>query len=357
MLGSEPYNHHGGDPWSPRCGTGAPTTLDGVPIAAELARDYDALRHGLGAVWVERDVVRVVGPGAVGYLQGQLSQDVSALAVGESAPSLLLSPQGKVDAWLRVTRVADDACVLDVDAGWGEAVMARLGRFKLRTKMEMTLLADWRCLALRGPGTASLPGKTATGARGNEAAGLGGGLTVPSFWPGAEGFDLLGESVDVPEGAVVCGLDALTCLRVEAGIPAMGSELGEKTIPAEAGLVEASVSFTKGCYTGQELVARLDSRGNRVPRRLRGVVVSWDLLGDPELSKLPPVGAELSSGDKVVGSLTTVASSPGLGAVVALAYVRREVEPPAELTLQWGNVTVAVVVKELPLVGSAAVDG
>ncbi|MGH9075819.1 MAG: hypothetical protein ACRDZQ_17135, partial [Acidimicrobiales bacterium] len=116
--------------------------LAGADVAAAaLAADYQALRHGLGAVWLERDVVRVTGPDAAGYLQGQLSQDLAALAVGGSAPSLLLSPQGKVDAWLRVSRVAEDGFLLDTDAGWGEAVVARLGRFRLRSKVELSLVA------------------------------------------------------------------------------------------------------------------------------------------------------------------------------------------------------------------------
>lgn len=300
----------------------------------DLAADYEALRHGLGAVWVERDVVSVAGPDAASYLQGQLSQDIAALAVGGSAPSLLLQPQGKVDAWLRVTRVAGDAFVLDVDGGSGEAVLARLARFKLRTKVELSPL-EWRCLALRGPGTAHL----------GDAAGNG--TAVPAFWAGVAGVDLLGESVEVPPGARLCGLDALGAIRVEAGVPAMGAELGERTIPAETGLVEGSVSFTKGCYTGQELVARIDARGNRVPRRLRGVVVSHESLGS---APMPERGAELMSGDRVVGELTSVAESPGLGAVVALAYVRREVELPAGLSLRWGAASVLAEVRELPLV-------
>lgn len=312
--------------------------------AAALAADYQALRHGLGAVWVERDVVRATGREAVAYLQGQLSQDVAALAVGGSAPSLLLSPQGKVDAWLRVSRVAEDGFLLDTDAGWGEAVVARLGRFRLRSKVELSLVAGWRCLALRGPG---VPGPGAS-----EPAAVAPALAVLAFWPGVAGVDLLGESVQVPTGARLCGHDAFTALRVEAGVPAMGSELSERTIPAEAGLVEGSVSFTKGCYTGQELVARLDSRGNRVPRRLRGVMVEWGLLEGVEPS--PAAGAELLNGEKVVGALTTVASSPGLESVVALAYVRREVDPPAELTLRWSGGTLPAQVRELPLIAVEA---
>lgn len=315
----------------------------GGPAVSRLAADYQALRHGLGAVWVSRDVVRVSGPDAVGYLQGQLSQDIAGLAIGGSAPSLLLAPQGKVDAWLRVTRLASDEFLLDVDGGWGEVVVARLGRFKLRSKVEIALVNGWNCLALRGPvvwevvAPATVP---------DTLAEL---HVVPAFWPGVLGVDLLGPKVSVPGGARVCSLESLAALRVESGVPAMGAELSERTIPAEAGLVEVSVSFTKGCYTGQELVARLDSRGNRVPRRLRGVLVDWKLLAGARFR--PGPGAQLLSRDKVVGEITTAADSPGLAALVALAYVRREVIVPAELTLRsGGGEEVAAQVRELPLV-------
>jgi aminomethyltransferase len=126
----------------------------------------------------------------------------------------------------------------------------------------------------------------------------------------------------------------------------MGAELTERTIPAETGLVERSVSFTKGCYTGQELVARIDSRGSRVPRHLRGVLVQG---GDA-----PPVGAALfgegEQGERELGQLTSVALSPTLGGPVALAYVRREVEPPADVVLRWGSGDARARVEALPLV-------
>ncbi|HJR27055.1 MAG TPA: hypothetical protein VJ804_16370, partial [Acidimicrobiales bacterium] len=104
-----------------------------------------------GAVPIRRDVVVVHGPEAVEFLQGQLSQDVAALAVGASAPALLLQPTGKVDAWLRVTRLEDDRLALDVEDGAGEAVAARLRRFKLRTKAELEQ-GRWVGFAVRGVG-------------------------------------------------------------------------------------------------------------------------------------------------------------------------------------------------------------
>jgi folate-binding protein YgfZ len=283
--------------------------------------DYRALRHEVGAVWVPRDVVRVAGPEAVAYLQGQLSQDVEGLEVGGSAQSLLLSPQGKIDALVRVTRTGGDELLLDVDGGYGEAVVTRLARFKLRTKAAIEALG-WRCLALRGPRVADL----GLGARGDA-------LPLAAEWPGLAGVDLVGEHPEVPDGVPVCDPAAWEAVRIEAGIPTMGAELTERTIPAETGLVELAVSFTKGCYTGQELVARIDSRGSRVPRHLRGVVLQ---PGD-----LPPVGAALfaegGGGERELGQLTSVALSPTLGGPVALAYVRREVEPPADVVVRWGG--------------------
>ncbi|HMQ29048.1 MAG TPA: glycine cleavage T C-terminal barrel domain-containing protein, partial [Acidimicrobiales bacterium] len=125
-------------------------------------------------------------------------------------------------------------------------------------------------------------------------------------------------------------------------VPAMGTELDEHTIPAEAGVVERSVSFTKGCYTGQELTARIDSRGGNVPRHLRGLV----LVGDG--AEVPPAGAEIVVAGNVVGTVTSAA--PGTaGGVVALGYVKRGVEPPAAATVRWDGGELGGEVRALPL--------
>ena len=132
--------------------------------------------------------------------------------------------------------------------------------------------------------------------------------------------------------------DAYEAVRIEAGVPAMGAELTERTIPAETGIVDRTVSFTKGCYTGQELVARIDSRGGHVPRHLRGVV----------LSAPAPVGATVEIDGKNVGALTSVARRPA--GAVALAYVGRDVAPPAGGTVSWEGGTTSGRVEVLPLV-------
>ena len=254
------------------------------------------LRTTIGAAPIQRDVVRVHGPEAIAFLQGQLSQEIDGLAVAASAPTLLLQPTGKVEAWLRATRVEAETVLLDVDAGFGEAVLARLKRFKLRTKAELDL-ETWTGWAVRGPG----------------ATGAG----WAADWPGVEGYDLLAANGMEPPLVSVVAVGDLEALRIECGVPAMGAELTADTIPAEAGrwLIDASVSFTKGCYTGQELVARLDSRGGNVPRPLRGLRIEGDVAG---------VGSPVRVDGVEVGALTSGARSVELGAI-GLAPLPRSV--------------------------------
>jgi len=269
--------------------------------------------------------VRAAGPDVIKFLQGQLSQDVARLAAGESTWALLLQPQGKVTAFLRVLRVGEEEMVLETDAGFGPAVIERLNRFKLRIKCDLDPLA-WRCVAVRGPSAPSL---------------VEGGVVAD--WPGLPGADLVGEAPAAPAGVRACSLEAYEAVRIEAGIPVMGRELDEGTIPAEAGVVDRSVSFTKGCYTGQELVARIDSRGGNVPRHLRGVTFAAD-------NPVPPAGATLHAEGKDAGRLTSVAFSPRVGAAVALAYVRRAVEVPADVVVEWDGGSSPARVEALPLV-------
>ncbi len=322
------------------------------PADEDLSAQVAALRHGAGAYLLPRDVFSVRGDDATAYLQGQLSQDIAALAVGGSADSLLLQPDGKLTALLRVTRVDAQGFVLDTDAGFGDTMVARLKKFLLRSKVEIERL-DWRALALRGAGVET----AAAGLR--AALGEAGVFDLPFEWNGWRGVDLLGPKDVVldptagplPEGIIPCERDAIEACRIASGIPAMGSELTDKTIAAEAGLVERSVSFTKGCYTGQELIARLDSRGNNVPRRLVGVVGGTEADPDPDggldggrlafgmtlHAGTEPIGTTDVATDKVVGTVTSAAWSPELGAWIALAYLHRTVEAPGPVRVRSGD--------------------
>jgi len=227
---------------------------------------------------VPRDFVLVRGRDARDFLQGQLSQDIEQLAPGESVMSFLLQPQGKVDAYLRVTAVGQDGYLLDVDPGFGDDVVTRLERFKLRTEADIRRVGGWQVVA-------SLD----------------------------EDGDLVEEILDDIEIEGVAGdLVDYEAARIRAGIPAMGREVDSSTIPASLGVVDHAVSFTKGCYTGQELVARIDSRGGQTPTKLVGV------RGETE------PGAPVEIDGKAVGTVTSAAGG------VALAMVRREVELPAD---------------------------
>lgn len=331
--------------------------VSGATGSLDLEEGYRALREVAGASYWERDVVRVFGPDAASYLQGQTSQDVVKLATGEWAWALVLQPQGKLDAFVRVHRAGPDEFLLDSDSGTAEALVTRLLRFRLRTKVDVEALS-WQFLAVRGP--AAFPPPTGS---------VPGTAVIGFSWGGLEGYDLAGPTpgaANLPTLAVASvPPEAFDALLVEAGFPRHGTELDERTIPAEAGLVEAAVSFTKGCYTGQELVARIDSRGNNVPRRLWGLVADAPVAPGDQLyatgpGEVPPPGSGGSetseattgttgpAGPRAVGRVTRAAVSPRLGPV-ALCYLGRGIEAGATVWAQPGAPGPAVAARVRPL--------
>jgi tRNA-modifying protein YgfZ len=200
-----------------------------------------------------RDRVTVAGPDAAGYLQSQIAQDISDLQVGASRWTLVLDPTGKIDSLARITRTADEMFEFDTDAGFGDGLVARLSRFKIRVNAEIS----------------------ATPARSTE-----------------------------PD-------DTHEAERIAVGWPRMGFEIvpGE-TIPATTGIESVAVSFTKGCYPGQELVERMNSRGADAPKALRILDVGpGAAVGDPVLDES---GA-------TVGELTSVSPT----GTTALGFVKR----------------------------------
>lgn len=279
-------------------------------MTLSLDQTEAALAGGVVAFESERDTIEVVGPDAASYLQGQISQDVQGLGVGASAWSFVLAPQGKVDGWFRVTRIAEEHFLLDLDAGHGADILKRLERFKLRTKATLTS-ATRRLVALRG-----------LASPGEDVSGLG-GLALPVVWPGIVGVDLLDPTTDP---TVEFGdRSAFEAQRIRAGLPALGAELDEHTIPAESGVVDVSVSFTKGCYVGQELVARVDSRGNNTPRNLVGLRLAG--------TEVPAIGSEVRTAEGPVGRLTSAALTSCDG-VVALLYAKRGTPPDAPVQVE-----------------------
>jgi folate-binding protein YgfZ len=242
---------------------------------------------------VQRDSVLVTGADAATFLQSQLSQDIRPLRTGDSTWSFVLTPTGKVEALVRVLRRDDTTFVLDTDAGFGDALVTRLSRFKIRVAVEFAVL-ERRIVAVR-----PLDGMAMSQPDGDVGVLVGWG----------SGFDLeVADSADVPDGIARGTAAQLESARVEACWPAMGAEIepGE-TVPVETGVVAVAVSFSKGCYPGQELVERMDSRGARAPFRLETVDVAPGAVA----------GDDWSVDGEVVGRLTSVADRR------AIARVRR----------------------------------
>jgi len=210
------------------------------PTADTPGIDDERIEAVLGA----RDVVMVEGPDALTYLHSQVSQDLQGMTDGERRWTFVLEPTGKVESLARVTRLSDERYELDTDAGWGEALLTRIDRFKIRVRADTSLV----------PASAT---------------------------------------VEVDEA-----------LRIEIGWPRLGAEIvpGE-TIPAGTGLTRVAVCFTKGCYPGQELVERMDSRAAEAPKSLRRLdVPEGTAVGEPVVDD----GVE-------VGTITSVAGARALG--------------------------------------------
>jgi tRNA-modifying protein YgfZ len=311
--------------------------------------DLDALRTTAAVVdRSDRGAVLVTGPDAWSYLQNIVSADLDAVGEHEGVHSLLLTPQGKLDVDFRLLRVGDEVW-LDCDPGFGDQLTASLNRFRIRVKCEVTdRSGSWGSLAVRGPDAVEsvralgveLPDAPHAHVAWEDA------VVVRVPWPGSDGFDVIGPPATVENAAALLtasgvravSADAYEALRIEVGVPRQGFDLDEKTIPQEAFLERDAVSFTKGCFLGQELVCRIDTRGhvNKYLRRLTGIT-----------DGRPPRGSEIVAGDKVVGTVTSTVDAPDVPAV-ALGYVRHEVEPPAEVELRWDGGAGRAVVEPLP---------
>lgn len=240
-----------------------------------------------------------------------VSNDVEALAIGEACDALLLTPKGRVMAMLRVLRRGEDDFLLLTEPELGEVVRSQLLRARFATQAEVELEEHESQLRL-----------------GENADPVPGHVSVPTGDYGVPGYEVL--DVEAPPGALELEPNQLERLRIEAGTPRFGREVDDRVLPAEAGLVESSVSFTKGCYPGQEPVARLHYRGH-ANRLLRVLRIDGTAPPGPE--------AEIVHEGRAVGRVTSAALAGG--AVVAFGYVRAEVGADAELSVGGARATIA----------------
>jgi folate-binding protein YgfZ len=243
-----------------------------------------------------RDYVGVAGPDAESYLQAMVSNDVEALAIGETCEALLLTPKARVIAPLVVLRRGVDDYLLLTEPGLGERVRATLLRSRFAAKCEVELEAHSSAVVV-----------------GREAPP--GGLSTEDF--GLAAYEVIDE--DTPDWNEI-DADELELLRIRAGTPRFGREIDDRVLPAEAGLELRAIDFEKGCYPGQEPIARQHYRG-RVNRTLRLLE-----LDGPEV---PQYDSELTLEGKAVGRITSAAQDGEVA--VALAYVRVEVPRDVEL--------------------------
>jgi tRNA-modifying protein YgfZ len=342
-----------------------------------ISAGWQELAAGTSSVHVAVDRIDAVGPDTVKFLHSLVSQNISDLAVGSGAWTFLLQPQGKVTSFAFASRLAEEHVVLLTEAGFGEALHTALSRYRIRTKCELTLNLGSSALVSFADGVPTFSVSE-----------------TPEPFAGGEGPAIYNTA------------------RIVNGWPIQPNEITESTIPNETGVLRQSVNFTKGCYVGQELVERIDSRAATTPRRLVRLVdfsmvsavvggavgavpavVSDDdagQMGDgAELTSLAldsMVGAELfmiahassdapapsdpvlGAGDdavslnenepavaktKAIGVLTSFASTvSGVGGICALAYVARAVENGARVAIGSTALvaTVAVLRSDVPVV-------
>jgi len=306
----------------------------------ELDAQYRQLREECGLLdRSERGKLVVSGPEAAEYLQGQLTNDTEALGPGDGLYAALLDRKGHMQADMRVLRPGEEPDLwLDLEPEGLEAARRHLQMYKIGREVEVRDAGEERALfSLIGPraveiaGSAALPENACEGVvvGGAECLAVGTALGIDLFVAVAE-RDRARDAL-LSAGAVEVTPEAAEILRIESGRPRFGAEMGTATMPAEAGIVEQAVSFTKGCYIGQETVARLHYKG-KPNRHLRGL----------KLSGPAQPGATLRLGEKDVGTLGSAALSPALGPV-GLAILRREAEPGATVAVGEDGVTAEVV--------------
>jgi folate-binding protein YgfZ len=304
----------------------------------EIDAQYRALREEAGLL-DRSDRARIVvgGAEAAEFLQGQLTNDVEALEPGGGCYAALLDRKGKIRADMRVLCFDVDEFLIDTEPETADVLIGHLGTYNVGRDAAVEADGDGRALlSLIGPLSAKLLGDVPLVPEGAHrevfvagvgcraiATDLGADLLVP-----AEGVDPVRELL-LSAGAQPISEAAAEIARVEAGRPRVGHEITEQTMPAEAGINDRAVSFTKGCYIGQETVARLHYKGkpNRHLRRLRSAEPL--AAGDPVVA-----------GEREVGTVGTAVISPAEGPL-ALAILRREAEDGA--TVMVGDGTEATV--------------
>jgi tRNA-modifying protein YgfZ len=314
-----------------------------VSSTATLTDEYTAATTA--TAWLdrsERGKLALTGADAKDFLQGQVSNDVVGLTPGTGCYAAFLTPKGKMLGDLRVLDTGQEL-LLDTERVALQELFNMIRRYSLGHDVQLHKRTLERGLiSLLGPGALRLAGADALPEPEHSHAAL----TIDGVDARAVrtdvGIDLICKAERTAEltatltarGAAAISEPTAECVRIERGRPRYGIDLDDTVIPQEAGLNERAVSFQKGCYVGQETVARLFYRG-KPNRQLRGL----------RLRAPVPAGSEVTAGERVVGRITSVAASPRLGQI-GLALIRREAPPGSTVVV--GDERVAADVVELP---------
>ncbi len=320
------------------------TTIDECRLARREAVFFDEDGRGKLAI---------TGRDREKFLQGLLTQDMKAIAPGRGALACALTVKGKAIADMRVYALPD-AFLLDVAPGRAGALAEHLRKYVIAAQVGIEDRSPaLATIAVEGPRARDVLSLPDVPSPLGIAPFDGGRFLARASISGEDGWRLLLPREEAlaaaaalrEAGARPISPDAVEWLRIEAGVPLYGRDLDEHTLPPEAGLEAAAISYTKGCYLGQETIARLHFLGH-INRRLMGLVFEGD---DPS----PPAGTLLYTPDRrEIGRVTSPGYSPTLGRPVALGYVRREANAPGTRLFTGNLKRRALTVLALPLVQS-----
>src|SRR3954451_10314502 len=327
-------------------------------IPAVSAAAYEAARHR--AAFIDRSHrgrIVVSGTERASYLQGLLTNDIAGLTAGHGCYTAYLTAQGRMIADLFVYELGD-VLLLTLTAGVKDVVLAKLDQFIFSEDVQLgDVTATFAQIAVVGPASSSAAASIVAGMaeetlrgmplHGNARAEWSGGPVIITRIDdaGEPGFDLYVDHAQagalkaalVQAGAVELDEATAEALRVESGAPLFGRDMDQETIPLEAGIESRAISFTKGCYVGQEVIIRVLHRGHgRVARKLVGLTIDGPDAPSPR--------AAIFAGGREAGHVTSSTMSPALQRPIALGYVHRDfVEPGTSVTIGSANAHVTTV--------------
>jgi folate-binding protein YgfZ len=338
--------------------------METVGDYGDVSREHAALSASAGGLDLSfRGRICLTGVDRVRFLHGQVTNDVKRLAVGDGCYAAVVTAKGRMQSDLNIYCLQDEL-LLDFEPGLTGTVSQRLEKYLVADDVQVVdVTAIYGLLSVQGPRAEAITrsldlfqeitAKPLQFAHAVDAT-LGEIYLMNQPRLGSKGFDLfvpvnsLGAVADKliaaarAVGGQVCGWSAFEIARIEAGIPRFGVDMDESNIPLECGMENRAVSYTKGCYIGQEVINRIHSIGH-VNRELRGLLLADDL------PSLPVKGDKLSSQGKEAGYITSAVKSPRLRSNIALGYVRREVNQAGkELTLFTTDKKSVASVVELP---------